>query len=208
MLFFLIYLGLALAITRMRAELGTPIHDLHNTGPDVLLPDLLGTRSLSHQDLGVFSLFFWFNRAYRCQPMPIQLEAFKMADASGGAAMERECAAGSGRCCWRAAWARCAAFWAMLHLTYQFGALAKADHGAMQAFGSESWNRLAGWLQQPKPPNGSVAVAALAVGFLLRGLPAGDARALLLVAVPPAGLRRVVVVRDQPGLDAAADRLG
>ena len=33
-LFFLIYLGLALAITRMRAELGTPVHDLHFTGPD------------------------------------------------------------------------------------------------------------------------------------------------------------------------------
>ena len=53
----------------------------------------------------------------------------------------------------------------MLHLTYQFGALAKADHGAMQAFGGESWNRLTNWLQQPKPANGSVAWA-LVVGFL------------------------------------------
>ena len=165
-LFFLIYLALALAITRMRAELGTPIHDLHNTGPDVMLPDLLGARSLSHSDLGVFSLFFFFNRAYRCQPMPIQLEAFKMASVTGSKdEMGRELrgwfwtlllAGGLGALC---------AFWAMLHLTYQFGALAKADHGAMQAFGSESWNRLAGWLQQPKPANGSVA-GALAVGFV------------------------------------------
>lgn len=53
----------------------------------------------------------------------------------------------------------------MHHLTYQFGALAKADHGAVSAFGSESWNRLTSWLQQPKPANGSVAWA-LAVGFL------------------------------------------
>ena len=165
-LFFLIYLALALAITRMRAELGTPIHDLHNTGPDVMLPDLLGARGLSHSDLGVFSLFFFFNRAYRCQPMPIQLEAFKMASVTGSKdEMGRELrgwfwtlllAGGLGALC---------AFWAMLHLTYQFGALAKADHGAMQAFGSESWNRLAGWLQQPKPANGSVA-GALAVGFV------------------------------------------
>ena len=165
-LFFLIYFALALAITRMRAELGTPIHDLHNTGPDVLLPDLLGARSLSHQDLGVFSLFFFFNRAYRCQPMPIQLEAFKMAAVTSSPEERgREMrgwfwalllAGGLGALC---------AFWAMLHLTYQFGALAKADHGAMTAFGGESWNRLTNWLQQPKPPNGSVA-GALAVGFL------------------------------------------
>jgi hypothetical protein len=161
-LFFLIYLALALAITRMRAELGTPIHDLHNTGPDVLLPDLLGSRNFSHTDLGVFSLFFFFNRAYRCQPMPIQLEAFKMASVTGRKGELRGwfwallLAGGLGALC---------AFWAMLHLTYQYGALAKADHGAMQAFGSESWNRLTGWLQQPKPPNGSVA-GALVAGFL------------------------------------------
>lgn len=31
-LFFLTYFGLAISITRMRAELGTPIHDLHFTG--------------------------------------------------------------------------------------------------------------------------------------------------------------------------------
>ena len=161
-LFFLIYLALALAITRMRAELGTPIHDLHNTGPDVLLPDLLGSRNFSHQDLGVLSLFFFFNRAYRCQPMPIGLEAFKMAAVAGRRGELRGwfgallLACGVGALC---------AFWAMLHLTYQFGALAKADHGAMQAFGSESWNRLTGWIQQPKPPNGSVAWA-LTAGFL------------------------------------------
>ena len=35
----------------------------------------------------------------------------------------------------------------------------------MQAFGSESWNRLTSWLQQPKAANGSVAWALVA-GFL------------------------------------------
>ena len=164
-LFFLIYLALALAITRMRAELGTPIHDLHNTGPDVLLPDLLGTRSLSHHDLGVFSLFFFFNRAYRCQPMPIQLEGFKMAALTGGAARGREMRGWFWALLLAGGWGAVCAFWAMLHLTYQFGALAKADHGAMQAFGGESWNRLAGWLQQPKAANGSVGWALMA-GFL------------------------------------------
>jgi len=162
LLFFLIYLSLAIAITRMRAEMGTPIHDLHQTGPDNLLPALMGSRSFSQSDLGVFSLFFWFNRAYRCQPMPIQLEAFKMADVAGGRRDMRGwfwallLAGGVGALC---------GFWAMLHLTYQFGALAKADHGAMTAFGTESWNRLGNWISQPKPPNNTVLGAGV-VGFL------------------------------------------
>ena len=159
-LFFLIYFGLALAITRMRAELGTPIHEL-GLGPDALLPTLLGTEGMSHRDLGGFSLLFWFNRSYRCQPMPIGLEAFKMAD-EAGARQERGrwfwallLAGGLGALC---------GVWALLHLTYQFGAYGQANPVAMGAYSTEPWNRLAGWLHQPKPPNGTAAGAVLA-GF-------------------------------------------
>ena len=165
-LFFFIYLSLAIAITRMRAELGTPIHDLHQTGPDNFLPALLGTRAFSHSDLGVLSTYFWFNRAYRCEPMPIQLEAFKMADMTGARRELRGwfwallLAGGVGAVC---------GFWALLHLTYQFGALAKADHGAMLAFGTESWNRLGSWVSQPKPPNSAVLSASVG-GFLFAAL--------------------------------------
>ncbi|MCS7310980.1 MAG: hypothetical protein NZ741_12240, partial [Armatimonadetes bacterium] len=42
--FFLIYFVLAVSITRMRAEFGTPVHDLHFTGPDSILPEVFGTR--------------------------------------------------------------------------------------------------------------------------------------------------------------------
>lgn len=161
-LFFLIYFALAIAITRMRAELGTPIHDLHATGPDTLLPAVLGSRNFDRTDLGALSLLFWFNRAYRCQPMPIQLEAFKMAEASGGG---RELRGWFGALLLAGGVGALAGFWALLHLTYQFGALAKADKTAMYAFGTEPWNRLSGWLQQPKGPNGAV-LAAGGVGFL------------------------------------------
>jgi len=159
--FFLIYLSLAVAITRMRAELGTPIHDLHYTGPDSLLSSMLGTNSLSKSDMGVFSIFFWFNRAYRCQPMPIQLEAFKMAEMTGKTEMRR----------WFYALllagvvGTLSGFWALLHLTYQFGAIAKANSPAMLAFGVEPWNRLSGWIVSPKPPQHQVAWASI-VGFL------------------------------------------
>src|SRR5262249_38492245 len=53
--YFVIYFGLAVAITRMRAELGTPVHDLHFTGPDWTMAETLGTRSLDPRTLTAFT---------------------------------------------------------------------------------------------------------------------------------------------------------
>ncbi len=164
LLFMGIYFVLSVAITRMRAELGSPVHDLHFTGPDYILPDVLGQRAFGADTLVGFSILYWFNRAYRCHPMPMQLEGFKLAEKTRSS---------------QRAWfwgmlfagviATAAAFWAMLHLNYQYGAVAKAQH----RFGWESYNRLAGWLVDPKGPNG-LATAAVFVGlgmaFLLQFL--------------------------------------
>lgn len=153
--FFIIYLALALAITRMRAELGTPVHDLHFTGPDWTLTDLLGTQAISAHSLGAFSVLFWFNRAYRSHPMPFQLEGFKLAE-QGGARREMRgwfwvmlLAGGFGMLC---------AFWAITHCYYHYGATAKV---ATQ-HGQAAWTRYSGWLNQPKPANSSVGLAIVA----------------------------------------------
>ena len=152
-LFFLLYLALALAITRMRAELGTPVHDLHFTGPDWALTDVLGTQGMAPGGLAAFSLFFWFNRAYRCHPMPFQLEAFKMAEQTGARREMRGwfwallLAGGFGMLC---------AFWALLHADYAYG-LKWSD--------TSGWDRYAGGLKAPKPANTSAALA-IVVGFL------------------------------------------
>ena len=152
-LFFLIYFALALAITRMRAELGTPVHDLHFTGPDWALSDVLGTQGMAPGGLAAFSLFFWFNRAYRCHPMPFQLEAFKMAEQTGAKREMRAwfwallLAGGFGMLC---------AFWALLHNDYLYG---------MKWNDTSGWDRYAGWLKAPKPGN-TPALLAIVVGFL------------------------------------------
>jgi len=152
-LFFLIYFALALAITRMRAELGTPVHDLHFTGPDWALSDVLGTQGMAPGGMAAFSLFFWFNRAYRCHPMPFQLEAFKMAEQTGARREMRAwfwallLAGGFGMLC---------AFWALLHNDYLYG---------MKWNDTSGWGRYAGWLKAPKPANTSAALA-IVVGFL------------------------------------------
>ncbi|MDA1193368.1 MAG: hypothetical protein O3A46_16960, partial [Candidatus Poribacteria bacterium] len=81
--FFAFYFLLTISLTRLRAELGPPVHELYNMGPDKMLPKVLGTRMIGQQNLSMFALFWGFNRAHRSNPMPVQLEGLKMADAAG-----------------------------------------------------------------------------------------------------------------------------
>jgi hypothetical protein len=154
-LFFLLYFLVVIAITRIRAELGPPVHDLHFMGPGLTLTKMLGTAPsrLPPQTLVSFSFGYWFNRAYRGLPMANQLEAFKLARESGSSM--RAHAAGL----WLAALVGVpAGFWAMLHCCYRWGAATKAG------FGWEPWNRLVGWLQNPELTS-KPAVGAMALGF-------------------------------------------
>jgi hypothetical protein len=153
--FFVIYFALAVAVTRMRAEFGTPVHDLHFTGPDWTMPMVTGQRFFSGSDLTVMSLYYWFNRAYRSHPMPHQLEGMYMTGRVGVARRSFSwalMAAGVlGTLC---------AFWAMLHLMYSYGAQAKSR----MSFGSEAWERLASWTESPQPAKWGASVA-IAAGF-------------------------------------------
>ncbi|MDE2126339.1 MAG: hypothetical protein KGJ62_07100 [Armatimonadetes bacterium] len=153
--FFVMYFALAVAITRMRAELGTPIHDLHFTGPDQVLTRVGGTKVFSTSNLTVMSLYFWFNRAYRGHAMPQQLEAYKMAEQTRSDYRR-----------WHIAMvvlstlAIFIAFWAMLFLMYHYGAEAKSK----LTFGSESYDQLQGWLNTPAHGNFQQFMA-ICVGF-------------------------------------------
>lgn len=80
---FSIYFLLAIAVTRIRAELGSPVHDLHFAGPDEMLPKFVGVKAFDRKALCGLTLFFGFNRAYRGHPMPHQLESFKLAQEGG-----------------------------------------------------------------------------------------------------------------------------
>lgn len=155
-LFFVIYWLLALAITRMRAELGPPAHDLHDSGPDRMIALIAGTRALGAHPgeanptgsatLTALSQFRWFNRAYRSFPMPFQLEGFKMAERARmnyrrlSLAMTLAVVVGT-----------YAAFWAVLSLTYKYGAAARMGPPAVPLiFGGEPYNRLDSWLKTPQ----------------------------------------------------------
>jgi hypothetical protein len=159
-----IYLGIAIAITRMRAELGPPVHDLHHAGADTMLPKIFGPTAFSRDEHIGLSFWWGFNRAYRGHTMPIGIESLKMAEqAKVGTRwpfFALIAAAVLGPLC---------AFWALLHLSYSYGAAgAVAPPNVMEIFGREAWNRYNNWTGIPEPPHYREGAAVLAgMGFTL-----------------------------------------
>lgn len=160
--FFIFYWLLALAITRMRAELGPPAHDLHDAGPDRIVTALAGPNRLDDQSLTALAQFFWFNRAYRSHPMPFQLEGFKLGERADmsfrrlGVAMMLAVVVGT-----------IAAFWAVLSLTYEYGAAARVAPPIVPIiYGFEPYSRLEAWLTNPLDARANTA-GAVGFGFAL-----------------------------------------
>jgi hypothetical protein len=149
--FFGLYFAIATALTRMRAELGPPLHAIVLVNPQLVLISVLGTRRLGTGNLTMFSLFYWFNRFNRSHPMPHQLESFKIAERTGA----------SGK---KLVWAMMIAmifgaaltFWIYPYTLYIYGA---STAGELLAAGWQAYNNLAAWLQYPQTPDyGSISI--------------------------------------------------
>jgi hypothetical protein len=153
-----LYLAMSIAITRIRAEFGPPVHDAHFSGPDSMLTVALGTAAFNPRQLTALNWFWWFNRGYRSHPMPIGLETLRFADRTGA----------THRIFF---WATmlavitgvAATFWAYLHLGYSLGLAAKWSSSTGHA--AQGYNRLNDWISNRTPPN-VTANWALVVGFL------------------------------------------
>ncbi len=77
-----VLLALALVVTRIRAELGFPVHDLHGMGPHGSLPRLLGTANMPKHSLAAIASIYWAERVMRSHPMPHQMEGLKLSSES------------------------------------------------------------------------------------------------------------------------------
>jgi len=153
-LFFGGYFLISIAIGRIRAELGSPVHDLHFSGPGRMMVSLLGTQKFSQSDLTVTSLFWYFNRAYRSHPMPGILEGVKLGERTGGSAFRVAMFV-----VFATVFATICGFWAHLQLAYRHGAWGKM----WPAY--ETFNRLSQWLTAPT--GGSISyVSAFSFGTL------------------------------------------
>ena len=146
--FFLLYFLISLGITRMRAELGAPVHDIHYTGPEQIMVWIVGTRRLGAANLTVMSLFWFLTRTHYSHVMPHQLEGFKLSTQTGvdqrkvAFAIVLACAVGV-----------LSAFWVLLHIPYRMGALTQIPWPTVNAFGVEPWRRLEAWLTNPSSTN-------------------------------------------------------
>lgn len=153
--FFSVYLVMEIAITRMRAEVGTPVHDLHYTGPDVLLTKAVGTRRLGAKNLTMFTMFWFLTRSHYSDVMPHNLEALKMADMmkadNKGLLHALVLATIVTILCF---------FWIFLHVCYETGM-----ENRVYWFGWQGYNRLGGWITNPSPPDSSIVYVG--IGFLI-----------------------------------------
>ena len=146
-IFFGLYFAISTAISRMRAELGSPMHDLHYTGPEEIMVAAAGTRKLGQSNLTMFSFFWFFTRDFDSHPMPHQLEGFKLAERAN--IKNRRFLFGM---LLALGFGILAQFWALLSISYKFGATNRMSWVPM-IYGSEPWNRLQNWLINPVNSN-------------------------------------------------------
>ena len=139
-IFFAVYFLLSLAMTRVRAELGTP-HEIYFVNPQQIMLSLLGFNAIGIANMTILQSMYWFNRCYRSHPMPNQLEAMKMADGtkiklkSLVAVLMLSAVVGL-----------LTSYWASVHVTYQAGAAAKCL-GFKSWVGAESFDHLSNMIK-------------------------------------------------------------
>jgi len=153
-IFFAICFLLALAIARVRAELGTP-HEILFVNPENTMGTLMGSNFIGKQSSTVLWCFYWINRCYRNHPMPAQLEAFKIVDV---AKIEQK----------RILWVILFAAFLALPFAYFFNLfVCYADGAAAKCMGFhfwsgwESFNNLADWMNYGKPVEKDRVIAFL-----------------------------------------------
>lgn len=156
--FFIMFFLYALAIGRMRAELGPPAHDLHNCGPDKLLVNFYGTRGLDSHQHATLSLFFWFNRAYRAHFSAHGMEAYKIAQIS-----RMTSRAMTGAMVIAILVGLLSAFWGTLHNIFVYGYSGRL---VGDAYSSEAWNQMAANVSLPQAPRIAATLATTA-GFFV-----------------------------------------
>ncbi len=152
-----LYFVMCLVISRLRAQLGPPTHQLYGAMPNWILPTVAGTRALGPRTMGMFFLLRPFLQEQRNHPAPLQLEALKMAE---GGRMERPRIALALAVV--APLAILCYFWATIHIGYRLG-LGTADTQVWQLnvpfWGTE-------WLESAvRDPAGFSSSGTIAIGF-------------------------------------------
>ena len=161
-LYLAIFFVIVLTVARIRAELGLPTFELFLSGPNTVLHRVAGAQAFNRYELTAMGLFFWLTRTHRQFPILTQVDALRMGRRTRmslrGLAPAILLASGVGIV---------AAFWAMLHVTYQVGFDSARFNGpAMWAFGREPMAQLMQDILTPmKRDAGSIGAYIFGAGF-------------------------------------------
>lgn len=172
--FFAIYFAVAIAISRMRAEAGVPVHDLLIQGPGWALAGVFGPDRFPPTTLAAFALFHWFNRDTSCHPMPYQLEAYKLADRGGLSPRAVTLAIGVALFL-----GTLAAVGAVLQTVTQLGGATAKIQGQFLWYGRQPYQQVGRWLDAPTPPNTPAGMAVLVGAALTWGMQWARTRVLI-----------------------------
>ena len=154
-LFFL----LAVGVTRIRAELGPPAHELNWVNPEAIIVSVLGSSVMGTGALTGLTYMFWFNRGYRSLPMPHQLEGMKI-----GREARMESRRLLAALIIASIVAVFAAFWALLVVFYHNGQATARIQSYTTGIGVEAFNRLNDWTRNPHPSD-HIAISWMSLGL-------------------------------------------
>ncbi len=136
-----VYFVMALAITRMRAEFGLPVHDLFY-GPLTMLVNVGGTSAFSDRSLIGLGQLYWMERFQRSNPMPHGIEGLNLGERRGVPGAQTILALGVA-----VVVGTFAAFWATTQLAYAHGFVSQSTDSPYLAMGA--FSRAARWVRVP-----------------------------------------------------------
>lgn len=165
LLFFALYFLFQLIITRIVVEAGAGWTFAPAFNPHAMLFAASGTSAFTNRELVALTYLQWIDMDYRDSPMPQQLQSIKMGQVMGIANRTLLwgllLAAGVGVL---------AAFWAQLHLYYEYGAASAKTRPWITSVGQQPFRALRNWLTDPIPPEATALMAAGAGSLVVSAL--------------------------------------
>lgn len=155
---FVIYFLFQLTLTRIVAEAGAGWHYGPGCNAHELLFRGLGFGAFAPRDLTVLAYLNWIDMEYRDTPMPHQLEAMRLAAATG-VALRRLAVA----LLLAAVLGIIFAYWANLHIYYKYGAATAKVRPWPTMVGQIPFRQLSDWLNSARPPHAE-SMAAVGAG--------------------------------------------
>jgi len=156
--YLILYLIINMAIAKVRAEAGAPIHGFHYAGPGHVLVTAVGPNIMSTRQLVGWALMGGFNHAYTGVPMPHQLEGMKIGELVDANRQRVSLAAAVATVV-----GSFAGVWVLLHFCYREGV--EQMLWAVKSGSGHGWGIINLWMNSSIGPNW-VGLGGIVFGFL------------------------------------------